>query len=161
MVTRLAARPSAFTFLQLALPDRAGHADGFLSTEYLDAVKHTSRLVGRVLRTINDSPTLAGHTIVVLTSEHGGVKKSHTDPTLLGNYRVPFLVWGPGVAQGKNLYELNPHYTPPGTSRAGYDSPPPIRNAFLANVVTMVLRLPAVPGSRFNREQDLNVFATP
>jgi hypothetical protein len=161
MVTRLASKPSAFTFLQLALPDRAGHADGFLSTAYLDAVKHSSRLVGRVLRTINASPTLAGHTIVVLTSEHGGVKKSHTDPNLLENYRVPFLVWGPGVAQGANLYDLNPHYTPPGSSRAGYDSPPPIRNAFLANLVTMVLRMPAIPGSRFNREQDLNVFATP
>jgi len=161
MVGRLARRPSVFTFLQLALTDRAGHADGFMSTEYLAAVKRSDRLVGRVLKTIAASPSLAGHTMVVLTSEHGGVKKGHTDPTLVANYRVPFLVWGPGVAQGENLYTLNPHYTAPGTSRAGYNSPPPIRNAFLANFVTMVLRLPAVPGSRFNREQDLNVFPAP
>jgi hypothetical protein len=161
MVTKLADRPSALTFLQLALPDRAGHADGFLSPEYLDAVKHTSRLVGRVLRTVNDSPKLAGRTVVVLTSEHGGVRTSHSDPTLLENYRVPFAVWGAGVAEGANLYDLNPHLTPPGTSRAGYDSPPPVRNAFLANLVTMLLRMPAVPGSRFNQQQDLNVFPVP
>lgn len=161
MVAKLASKPSAFTFLQLAQPDRAGHAHGFLSDEYLDAVRQTNRLVGRILRTISASPRLTGHTMVVLTSEHGGVKRGHTDPTLLANYRVPFIVWGPGVVQGENLYTLNPHYTAPGSSRAGYDSPPPIRNAFLANFVTMVLQLPSVPGSRFNREQDLNVFVAP
>jgi hypothetical protein len=114
-----------------------------------------------VLRTVNDSPKLAGRTVVVLTSEHGGVRTSHSDPTLLENYRVPFAVWGAGVAEGANLYDLNPHLTPPGTSRAGYDSPPPVRNAFLANLVTMLLRMPAVPGSRFNQQQDLNVFPVP
>jgi hypothetical protein len=161
MVTRLANRPSAFTFLQLALLDQAGHAYGFMSRRYLAAVKHADQLVGRVLRAIADSPKLAGHTMVVLTSEHGGMGTSHADRTLLQNYRVPFLVWGPGVAQGESLYTLNPHYTPPGTSQAGYSSPPPIRNAFLANFVTMALGLPAIPGSRFNQEQDLNVFPAP
>ena len=99
--------------------------------------------------------------MVVLTSEHGGLRKSHTDPTLVENYRVPFIVWGPGVVRGADLYTLNPHYTAPGSSRAGYDSPAPIRNAFLADFVMMVLKLPSVPGSRFNREQDLNVFVAP
>jgi len=65
------------------------------------------------------------------------------------------------VVKGENLYTLNPHYTAPGAGRAGYDSPAPIRNAFLANFVTMVLQLPSVPGSRFNREQDLNVLVAP
>jgi hypothetical protein len=161
MVTRLARRPSRFTFLQLAGPDRAGHEHGFLSDEYLAAVRRSDRQIGRVLRTIAASSTLSAHTMVVVTSEHGGYKRDHTDATLLENYRVPFIVWGPGVARGANLYELNPHYTGPGARRAGYDGPPPIRNAFLANLVTMALRLPAVPGSRFNREQDLNVFPAP
>ena len=161
MVDRLATKPRAFTFLQLALPDRAGHAHGFLSEEYLASVRHTSRLVGRILRAIFASTRLDGHTMVVLTSEHGGVRRGHTDPAMLENYRVPFAVWGPGVAKGENLYALNPHYTAPGSHRAGYDSPAPIRNAFLANFVTMVLQLPSVPGSRFNREQDLNVLVAP
>jgi hypothetical protein len=158
LVTQLGSRPSTFTFVQLALTDLAGHANGFMGARYLDAVRHADRLVGRVLQAVAGSPSLAGHTMVVLTSEHGGTLKDHVDPTLLENYRIPFLVWGPGVDQGKGLYSLNPQYTSPGKSRAGYASPPPIRNAFLANLVTSVLGLPAVPGSWFNRSQDLNVF---
>jgi hypothetical protein len=159
VVRQLATNPRTFTFVQLADPDRAGHARGFRSAAYADAVRRSDRFLNRILNTIGTSPGTIGRTLVIVTSEHGGSGREHTDRTVLANTRVPLLVWGPGVARGANLYTLNPHYTSPGRDGAKYGSPPPLRNAFVANLALMALRLPSVPGSRFNFEQDVNVFA--
>ena len=46
------------------------------------------------------------------------------------------MAWGPGVPEGRNLYDLNPSFESPADSRPGYGGKQPIRNADLANVVT-------------------------
>jgi hypothetical protein len=76
----------------------------------------------------------------------------------LDNYRIPFLVWGPGVPAGRNLYGLNPNFRGPGVSRTNYRGRQPIRNADLANVATDALDLPRVPGSEFDSHGTLKVF---
>jgi hypothetical protein len=68
------------------------------------------------------------------------------------------MAWGPGVAAGRDLYDVNPDYRDPGVSRSSYRKKQPIRNADLANLATDALDLPAVPGSEFDRSRALNVF---
>ena len=154
----LANRPASLSVLHLAQPDRVGHERGYLGAAYLDAVRAADALVGRVVAAIEDDPALRGSTAVVLTSDHGGVGTGHGDPARRENFRVPFVVWGPGVARGADLYELNPgRRADPGTARTDYVGGQPVRNADVANLVTDLLDLPPVPGSQFNRVPQLQV----
>ena len=154
----LLATPRAFTFLHISLPDVAGHAHGFMGADYLKAVEQTDGLLGQVLATIQSRPATASHTMVIVTADHGGRGVNHLDPTKLADYRIPFLVWGPGVAKDQDLYALNPTFVDPGRSRPGYGGPQPIRDGDVANLVTDVLDLPAVPGSTLDRPRTLTPF---
>jgi hypothetical protein len=76
-------------------------------------------------------------------------------------YRVPLLVTGPGVLAGGDLYAMNPTYTDPRGANPGYAAGKPIRTALIANLVTKMLGLPPVPGSRMGKAQDLTVLTAP
>jgi hypothetical protein len=67
-------------------------------------------------------------------------------------------VTGPDVLAGGDLYAMNPAFTDPGRNNPAYSSGKPIRSALVANLVTKMLGLPRVPGSRFGRAQDLTVL---
>lgn len=146
----------AFTFLHLGLADEVGHAHGWLSAAYLDAVVRLDRLVGTLLRAARRHESLAG-LVVVLTADHGGVPGTrHHDATdRRANYRVPFVVWGPGVARD-DLYDLSPRYADPGRRQVGFAGEQPVRNGDLANLATDLLGLRSVPGSRWDRRQALH-----
>lgn len=150
----------SFRMLHLSAPDRAGHDHGFMGRAYLRTVRSTDRLLARVMRAISASPTMAGHTAVVLTSDHGGRGANHRAPNRPANYTVPFMVWGPGVERGADLYSINPTYANPRRTQTTY-ADAPIRNAAVANLALDLLELPAVPGSEHNTEQDLEVSAPP
>jgi predicted AlkP superfamily pyrophosphatase or phosphodiesterase len=150
--------PRQFTFVHIALPDEAGHQHGFMSRQYIAAVQQTDRLLGSMVKSITDRPALRRQMLVVLTSDHGGNGSSHSGVTTLQNHRIPFMVWGPGVAAGKNLHSLNKSFRSPGDSRSSYSGKQPVRNGDLANLVTDVLDLPKVPGSELNAQRRLNVF---
>ena len=149
LVASLHRAPAALTYLHIPLPDKAGHADGFMSPSYVRAVGTSSRLVGRILDAVLSDSRLRGRTTVVLTADHGGgaLARHHSDPTLRRNYRIPFLAWGAGVVRGANLYALDPVRVSPGTGRPGYAARPPVRNLDLASLVTTLLGYPAVPGA--------------
>ncbi len=144
-----------FTFVHFGSADVAGHASGFMSPAYLDAVEQVDALVGKLIRAIETHPTLAG-TVVILTADHGGKGRSHLDPTKYVNYRIPFAVWGPGVRHG-DLYAMNPSYADPGRRRVPYTGKQPIRNGDLANLALDLLGLGPVPGSKYDVGQALNV----
>ena len=159
VVAELKDKPRTFTFLHLSLPDAAGHAHGFDSPQYRKAVQQADKRIGRLLDTIAARPALRDHLLVVLTADHGSSSgKSHSKGDKLANYRIPFLVWGPGVARGANLYALNPQLRSPGSARTTYSGKQPVRNGDLANFVTDVLDRPAVRGSELDRPRKLNVF---
>jgi hypothetical protein len=144
----------AFTFLHVSLPDRAGHAHGGLSEEYVAAVQRTDRQLGTLLRVV-----AADDVIVVLTADHGFSPDllSHSDRTDPANYTIPFLVWGAGAEPG-DLYDLNPEYRDPGSRRPSYaPARQPVRNGDLANVAAGLLGLDRVPGSRFGADDPLAV----
>jgi hypothetical protein len=158
----LAGRWRALTFVHLSLPDVAGHAHGWLSPAYLDAVRKSDVLVGKVLNTLTRTTASSDHTLVIVTSDHGGLGAGHADPRRYADFRVPFLVWGPGVAAGDDLYDLNPTYADPGTRRVGYGAGlQPVRNGDVGNLVLDVLGLPAIPHSELNAGQDLEVLGAP
>jgi hypothetical protein len=138
--------PRDFTFVHLSLPDRAGHASGFMGQQYLDAVTRTDRLLDRILDTVSDRPELRRHTLIILTADHGGRGGSHYDAGNVQNFRIPFMVWGPAVPAGRNLYDLYPSFRSPGNGRTSYRGSQPIRNSDLANLATDALDLPRVPG---------------
>jgi len=149
-------------FLHLSLPDNVGHDRGFMSPAYLRAVRQVDALVGSVLDTLASDTGLAAGTAVILTSDHGGQGADHSDATSLANYRVAFMVRGPGIAPGTDLYELNPDYKNPGNRRTTYEQRrPPVRNGDLANLALDLLDLPAVPGSEHNADLDLDTALDP
>ncbi|MEV5001129.1 alkaline phosphatase family protein [Nocardioides sp. LML1-1-1.1] len=154
----LLAAKRSFAFLHLGLADQTGHAKGWLSPSYLNAVVRLDRLVGGVMTTIRGTARLRRSTVVILTADHGGTPgtKGHDVATRYDNYRIPFVVWGRGVTPG-NLYRLNdPRYVKdPGTTRPGFTGAQPVRNGDLANLATRVLGLGPVPGSLWNRSQRL------
>jgi predicted AlkP superfamily pyrophosphatase or phosphodiesterase len=147
----------AFTFLHLSAPDSAGHASGWGSRAYLEAVRATDRRLGQLVRTIEGTPRLSRHLVLMVTADHGGAGKDHGDPTRLVDYRVPFIVWGPTVAHRQSLYRLNPDYANPGDRRTSYsDARQPVRNGMVANLTLDLLGLPAVQGSEHDRRQTLD-----
>ena len=160
-VTRLARRDLVgksreFTFLHLGVADETGHAHGWMSEKYLSAIETVDGLVGSVLRTIRKTESLAG-LVIVLTADHGGPPGGthHDDPQLLANYRVPFVIWGPGVTKG-DLYEMNEDgYADPGDARVKFKGTQPVRNGDLANLALDILGIGKVPQSRWNRKQTL------
>jgi hypothetical protein len=138
------------TFIQLDDPATAAAKHGPRSAPYFKALRRTDARVRAILKTIRGGERTATSTMVVVTAS--GTGRSPTP-----NYVVPFLVWGPGVIRS-DLYQLNPQYSPNAARRTQYAGTQPIRSSAVANLVTTVLRLPVVPGSRLNSRQDLDVF---
>ncbi len=149
----------AFTFVHLGHTDVVGHVRGWMSPMYLDAVRAADAYVGRILDAIASAGE-TGETLVIVTADHGGRGRTHANPAAYDDYRIPFLVVGPGVPAGTDLYDLNPAYRDPGLGRPTYlQRKQPIRNGVVANLATDVLGIPAVRGSQVDALQDLDVFA--
>lgn len=132
-------------FLHVKGPDVAGHAHGWLSGPYVDAVRAADREIGVLLDTVADDDRLRRRTTVIVTADHGGSPgaRSHSDAGTLADYRVPFHVWGRGVRAGSDLYELNRgRREDPGSAQPGYDGTQPVRNLDAANLALWLLRLP-------------------
>ena len=157
-VESLADDPHELTFVHISGPDKAGHEHGFMSPEYLDAVRTTDSLVGELLAAVETSATLDDNLAVILTADHGGAAgdESHNSRSALENYRIPFMVWGAGVGTG-DLYERNEDFREPDSALVNYLGRQPIRNANLANLSLELLGLGPVPGSQIDRAQELDV----
>jgi predicted AlkP superfamily pyrophosphatase or phosphodiesterase len=157
LTSDLVSRPADFSFVHLAAPDLAGHESGFMGPAYLRAVEHVDRLVGDIRRAVAAAP-LRGHAHLVVTSDHGGRgARGHSTATDPDDYQIPFIVTGPGVATGSDLYRLNPDYRNPGSGRPSYAGAQPVRNGDVAALATRLLGLQPVPGSVFGTRDRLDV----
>lgn len=139
-----------YLFLHLRDPDSAGHAHGWATDEYAQAVTQADRLLGIVLDAIRMDAGLALSTAVIVVSDHGGPTNGTSHSNFLNpeNHTIPLIVWGPGVGAGKDLYDLNP-------TRSFEDNP--IRMHDVANTAMHLLRYQSVPGSTHNVDQRLAV----
>lgn len=156
-LAQMAASRFDYVFIHYSTPDDAGHADGWGSEEWDDAVREIDDRLAQIFALIEGDPELDGHTLVILTADHGGSGTGHGEETNAANYTIPFFVWGEGVQAGADLYALNTGARAnPGTDRPSYTAAlQPIRNGDGGNLALAALGLPPVPGSSVNRVQDL------
>ncbi len=152
-------KPPTLSFLHLSATHRVGVREGFTSAGYDAAVAQADARLGQLLASIEGRPRLADRTLVVVTSDHGGSKTLGRNTQALPNIRVPFLAWGPGVAVGADLYDLNPQLKDPAGQWKGYGGRQPVRTAHVAAVVTKALGLPPVPGGTLDPGRAFTVFA--
>jgi glycerophosphoryl diester phosphodiesterase len=100
-VEHIAAHKPAFSFVYLEATDAVGHAYGWMSPEYLDAVTFSDAIIGRVIEGLRAGGDEA-ETVFVVMADHGGHDFGHgteADEDML----IPLIMAGPGVTQGREL----------------------------------------------------------
>ena len=173
-------QPFRYAFLHYADPDVAGHAHGWGSKAYQEAIRNVDTQLGRLFQLVENSAEFRGKTTIFLTSDHGGKDHNHANNLLPEVYMIPVYVWGCGAAHGKDLYGLNLYRVPqarfrrhvgfsrrfvyvatrcdPGTGHPLHTDPmQPIRNGDGANLALQWLGLGPIPGSTINARQDLAI----
>ncbi len=145
--------PKRYSFIHIAEPDLTGHASGWGSANWSNAVRMVDVQLGRILDAINANSVLAGETALIIAADHGGggvTLNGHTESYQITNYTIPFFLWGSRVPAGADLYTLFSNRADPGTNRAEYSvSPQPIRGGDGGNLALSLLGLPPIPGSYF------------
>lgn len=91
-------RKPLLTVVHLDLVDHAGHASGWLTPAYVQAVERADALVATLLAAI-DGAGMRSRTIVMISADHGGVGKSHGGLTK-AEIEIPWIIGGPGVKRG-------------------------------------------------------------
>jgi len=89
------------TFIHLDHVDDAGHTHGHGTAQYYAAVAEADRLIGLVLRGLEDAG-IADRTVLLVTSDHGGVGQKHGGNTM-AELEIPWIVRGQGAVAGKEL----------------------------------------------------------
>jgi predicted AlkP superfamily pyrophosphatase or phosphodiesterase len=88
-------------FVHLDLVDHAGHAHGWTSPEYYQAVETGDKLLADLLAAIA-AAGIDGRTIVLVTADHGGLGKKHGGNTM-AELEIPWILAGPGVRHGHEI----------------------------------------------------------
>jgi predicted AlkP superfamily pyrophosphatase or phosphodiesterase len=77
-------------FVHMPQTDLTGHAQGWMSGAYFDAIANADRAVGRVLA------VLPAGTTVIVTADHGGHDYNH-GTTQATDMRIPWIAAGPHI----------------------------------------------------------------
>jgi len=127
-----------FLFVHLDLVDDAGHEHGHGSPAYYRSVEEADRLVGVILDAVQAAGIAEG-TVVLVTSDHGGVGKGHGGSTMR-EIEIPWILRGPGVAVGREITApVNTYDTAATVAHVLGVNPPecwvarPVRSAFAAS----------------------------
>ena len=97
-IAYLRAKRPDFLFIHLDHVDAAGHHEGHGTPAYYKAVTEADRLIGSVLKAL-DETGIAEQTVVIVTSDHGGKGKGHGGATM-AEIEIPWIIWGAGVSSG-------------------------------------------------------------
>ena len=93
-------KPDLF-FIHIDQVDHVGHHDGHHTPQYFDCVNRVDSQIGQIVQAVKDAG-IYDDTILILTSDHGGVGKGHG-----GNHpdelNIPVVYCGKGVKQN---YEI-------------------------------------------------------
>ncbi len=87
--------PFNYTFLHYRDTDSAGHAKGWGSPEYMEALHHVDTQLGRILDFVSHDERLKGKTTIIISADHGGLGLNHGINSNVLNYTIPFYVWAP------------------------------------------------------------------
>ncbi|MCE7992703.1 MAG: alkaline phosphatase [Roseivirga sp.] len=85
----------ALTFVHFGQPDGAGHTIGHDTPEYYTAVEEIYEQIGRILDAL-ESRGMMDETVIILSSDHGGVGKGHGGKTLL-EVEIPWIICGKDI----------------------------------------------------------------
>lgn len=104
--TYLKSKQPTFTFIHFDHVDHAGHEFSHGTPEYYKSVEKADELLGLVMDAIVSSG-MVNETVVIVSSDHGGIGKSHGGETLQ-EVEIPFIVWGKSIK--KNFKIVDPVY---------------------------------------------------
>lgn len=93
---------SDLLFVHFSDPDDAGHDHGWASAEYTQAAKTADACLGVVIAAI-DKSTAAAETTVIVTADHGGAGKHHSDGKDRANRQIPWMIRGPKIKAGSRV----------------------------------------------------------
>ena len=87
-------KPS-LTFIHFDQPDGAGHNIGHDTPKYYEEVEKIDVLVGKILTALEKSE-LMEDTVILFSSDHGGLDKGHGGKTLL-EVEIPWIAYGTNI----------------------------------------------------------------
>lgn len=90
-----------FAFIHFDHVDHAGHKFGHGSDEYYASVEKADSLLAQIMTVIEEGP-LSKKTLVIISSDHGGLGKGHGGASL-SEIEIPFLLWGPNVKKNHTI----------------------------------------------------------
>jgi hypothetical protein len=100
-VAYIEAKKPALLFVHLDHVDHAGHADGHGSPGYYQSVAKADRLIGEMRQAVKDAG-IEGETVILVTSDHGGIGKGHGGQSL-AELEIPWIAYGSAIKPGHQL----------------------------------------------------------
>ena len=100
-VDYIKAKRPEFLFVHLDLVDHAGHAYGHGTPPYYASVAKADKLIGRI-RQATVEAGIADDTVILVTSDHGGVGKGHGGESL-AELEIPWIAYGTAINPGVEL----------------------------------------------------------
>ncbi|MBC6999056.1 alkaline phosphatase [Cytophaga sp. FL35] len=90
-----------FTFIHLSHPDNEGHEIGHDTPQYYTAVEKIDTLIGTIIENLK-SKNMLEDTIIIFSSDHGGIDKGHGGKTLL-EVEIPWIIYGKNIPKKGKL----------------------------------------------------------
>lgn len=141
-------------FVHLDHVDHAGHADGHGAATYYESVAKADRLIG-VIRQATVDAGIAEQTVIIVTSDHGGVGKGHGGETL-AELEIPWIAYGPAIHAGRKLDQPINTFDTPATAARLLDVKIPY--AWLGRPVALALKGEPAPEQTYRTS---NFYAAP
>jgi predicted AlkP superfamily pyrophosphatase or phosphodiesterase len=91
------------TFVHLDLVDHAGHSEGYDTAKYDLAIGIADTHLGQIMQAVRDAG-IQDTTVLFVVSDHGGKGDGHGGKSD-EEVTVPWMVAGPGIAQGREITE--------------------------------------------------------
>jgi len=94
-------RKPTLTFIHYDSVDEAGHAEGWDTLPYYEALGRVDGYIGEVTKTLDEVGILQ-QTVILVTADHGGKGRDHGQNNM-ANIEIPWIISGPGIKVG---YEI-------------------------------------------------------
>jgi len=91
-----------FCFIHIDHVDGAGHKWGYDSQKYYGGIERADELIKRIVESIK-SAGIENETLLIISADHGGLKKGHGGESLL-EMQIPVILSGKGIKKG---FEIN------------------------------------------------------